>query len=116
VETTEPILALLERIAVALETIAGNQIKTHVTKKTRTLFPWNLVSAVCRNAMRRAILNPNPRHQPREWGEYKWPLCCEELNEIGFSNLEGIRNLGPKSRQELASVMTKIGWPDWMMT
>ena len=109
--TVDPIVVLLERIAVALEIVAGNINQTS-DARTRTEFPWDRVSVRCRKYLRLAV-------QSDRFGYFEgrmWPLSCEDLMEIGFHRLIHdmcIRNWGRKSAEEIVPLMASLGFDNW---
>lgn len=111
----EGIALLLQRMTVALETIAEKLGEKHTEPRKRTELPWNRVSVRCRRRLRGAV-------QANVYGDYSgrdWPLCCEDLMELGFDwlvNQAAIRNWGRKSAEELVPLMAELGFADWTST
>lgn len=111
----EQIVALLERIAAALEKIANTGEPVVAETLNRTEFPWCRTSVRCRKNLRSAV-------EKDEFGHFKgraWPLCCEDLMEIGFQRLLEdvyVRNWGRKSAEEIIPLMAECGFSDWSTT
>lgn len=112
----EPIVMLLERIAVALERIADASDKRRDEEAIldETPFPWHECCVRTRLCEARARKGEGPKH------------TCEALIRIGRSNIcptgaavysKSWRNFGPNSLKEVDAIMERLGFGDeWMST
>lgn len=109
VRTTD---ALLERIAVAMELISGNQGLLS-PRRSQTDFPWAKISNRTRNAVQ------NYRHDrwfPEEFRTISWPWTCEDIMRIGCRQLRKLPRLGEKATEEIHAAMEVAGFADWKLT
>lgn len=114
VSSDESIVALLERIAVALETIAGNP-KAPAVKAEETQFPWWEMSRRCRDRLR----DEAEKACVTKFGGRKWPFSCEDLFALGFEYMTknaAIRQWGKVSGLEVAAKLDELGFKDWSST
>ena len=116
-EKLEKLTLLLERIAIAIETLAdsGPVNAAHPVKLPSTPFPWASVSTRCRDQLRREV----EKEWETKFGGRKWPLSCEDLVSLGFTYLTrnaAIRNWGKVSGLEIAKVLDELGFQDWVRT
>ena len=95
---------LLERIAIALERLA---IALRKHEKTHTPFPWNEMSAVTFERVQRGL---DKAHWERRLLNYDWPLSCEDLMEIGYSEIKDMRLVGGKSIKEIEQKLSELGF------
>lgn len=115
----QSLVALLERIAIALEKIAGTTPESKVSQidKPRTAFPWHEVSERCRKNLRRLIERTDDWPVPPTWEKnYRWPLSCEDLMEIGVHRCMNARNWANEAAKEVHVIMERLGFPNWIST
>lgn len=108
-------LAILERIAVALERIAERKERTKppFNGKPQTAFPWNKVSQRCRGNLRSFLGYEDPLDLYEWTKQYSWPLSCEDLIEIGPDRCKQARNFGPQCVKEISAILVSLGFPNW---
>ena len=121
----EPIVVLLERIAVAMEKMAEWHVGNTETAEKETVprestpFPWSEVSTRCKKNLW-SFWEMDDIYGDYEWRtKYKWPLSCEDVIEIGFKRLQEARNWGAKSGEEINTILCRMGFTsgrEWMST
>ena len=99
------LLETLSRIALAMEKIAEAKTLEKDASK-RTHFPWGQMSVRVRTAIRNGIYNHGTA--------ISHPCSCEELIQIGRSEIVGWRNLGETSITQIDNKMLELGFDDWM--
>ena len=103
-DETNSIYVLLERIAVALESISDTKQEKQVTP-----FPWHRMDTRVRSVLGRI---------KDEWSDsklnrYSYPLSCEDLVAIGRDDIRSLRNIGGLSCDKIAKELQKRGFSDW---
>ena len=116
-ENTTPVHAIvmwLERIGVALESIAERAEVTKPATPSGSVFPWREVSVRTRRRLRDAVTE-NRWHV---FDEYTWPLSCEDLVELGAERLLNdacIRQWGNVSAAEVGMKLSELGFSyNWL--
>ena len=96
----------LERIAAALEMIAATlQSMNRDGGDTRdisqcTKFPWHELPSYLVARVRREMAQEQNSTKPWRnpvFDDFKWPLSCEDLIEIGRSEMESLNQVGTKA-------------------
>jgi len=99
------LLETLSRIALAMEKIAEAKTLEKDASK-RTHFPWGQMSVRVRTAIRERLY------------EYptaaSFPCSCEELIQIGRTEIKRWKNLGETSITQIDNKMLELGFDDWM--
>ena len=110
----DAVVILLERIAIALESIAGERQRVETCEpRRRTAFPWDRVSVRCRKHLRSAV----ERNFCDTFTGYKWPLSCEDLMSLGYDYLVNeacVRNWSHKSANEINPILIELGFENWL--
>lgn len=96
--SVQSIVTLLERIAVALERLAGDRI----TRPETTEFPWHEMSKRTINAAMQL-----------DDKDYRYPFSCEALVAIGRERFLEERNFGDLCADEIAAVLDQFGFHQW---
>jgi len=99
------LLETLGRIALAVEKIAETKALEKDASK-RTHFPWGQMSVRVRTAIKERLY------------EYptaaSYPCSCEELIQIGRSEIKSWKNLGETSITQIDNKMLELGFSNWM--
>jgi hypothetical protein len=106
------LITLIEEARENLEEIEELTRRITGLPTSKTRFPWHLVSSRAKHSLRLAIKGVWSREY---FDGLNWPLSCEDLVQLGSRHcIRYADNFGVKSAGEIADLLDKLGFPDWM--